>query len=252
MKTTISDKTEIFDPKIDFGEWCQQDGGIGSPTSHSSTKTMTLILKHLEEKFSIQLRSRALEEHRAVKFQWVKRTTALSPWQSLPQICFVLRKGCSVMWSVGNMRFWTELLASRGILHEVRFYVTLSGVLSDLHSRSPLSWTGRNKGKGREFPDSQAWLCETGNRYRTEVIFFSVRAGRSWRALSQHFRALSTKPIFSCFIPNNEQPTEHSGLEVSYKDKVQTSTLLCITGIKAQSWDFSYVKLKKKYIYIYI
>lgn len=58
MKNTISDKTEIFDPKIDFGEWCQQDGVIGSPTSHSSTETMTLTLKHLEEKFSIQLRSR--------------------------------------------------------------------------------------------------------------------------------------------------------------------------------------------------
>lgn len=175
MKNTISDKTEIFDPKIDFGEWCQQDGGIGSPTSHSSTETMTLILKHLEEKFSIQLRSRTLEEPklRAVKFQWVKRT-ARSPWQSLPQICFVLRKGSSVMGSVGNMRFWTELLASRGILHEARFYITLSGVLSDLHSRSALSWTGRNKGKGREFPDSQAWLCETGNRYRREVIFLQL------------------------------------------------------------------------------
>ena len=32
----------------------------------------------------------------------------------------------------------------------------------------------KNKGKGREFPDSQAWLCETGNRYRTEVIFLQL------------------------------------------------------------------------------
>lgn len=29
----------------------------------------------------------------------------------------------------------------------------------------------RNKGKGKACPYSQAWLCETGNRYRTKVIF---------------------------------------------------------------------------------
>lgn len=36
----ISDETAIFDPEIGFGASCQQDGGIGSPTSHPSTNTM--------------------------------------------------------------------------------------------------------------------------------------------------------------------------------------------------------------------
>lgn len=54
VKNTVSEETEIFDPEIDFGEWRQQDGGVGSPPSHASTETVTLILKHLEEKFSIQ------------------------------------------------------------------------------------------------------------------------------------------------------------------------------------------------------
>lgn len=178
MKNIISDKTEIFDPKMEgFGEWCQQDGGNRKPylsLFHWNNGTDTKA--PWREKFSIQLRSRL----------W---------W--------------SPNWEPSNFSEWKELLhvlltvpASNLLCSEKRFLCDgICGEHEDFGlsswplgascmrpgSTSPyleswvtctpgplLSWTGRNKGKGREFPDSQAWLCETGNRYRTEVIFLQL------------------------------------------------------------------------------
>ena len=104
VKNTISDETEIFDPEIDFGEWCQQEG-VGSPPSHASTETVTLILKLLEEKFSIQPRRRPRRStNREPSHFSGHKELVHFPRQALPRIGFVLRKGSSAVWSVGNVR----------------------------------------------------------------------------------------------------------------------------------------------------
>ena len=84
---------------------------------------------------------------------------------------------------------------------------------------------GRNKGKGKACPNSQAWLCETGNRYITKVIFLLLELEGSEEGLIPSILKHSPWSQFlSCLIPNTEQPTEHSSLEVSNKEKVQTSS----------------------------
>lgn len=83
----------------------------------------------------------------------------------------------------------------------------------------------RNKGKGKACPYSQARLCETGNRYRTKVIFLLLELeGREEGLIPSILKHSPWSQFLSVLIPNTEQPTEHSPLEVSNKEKVQTSS----------------------------
>lgn len=114
------------------GQWCQQHGRVGSPTSNSSTETLIkwwfLFQNTLKRNSESSKKVDTLEEHNLTVFSLIPVRRTISPYlpQSLSQISLAQQwEGHLMPWflyrgrrsETGVCAWLPDLLATRGILH---------------------------------------------------------------------------------------------------------------------------------------
>lgn len=186
-----NDKIEIFGPVIDFGEWCQQ---------REEQKAQLLIPLHK---------------------QWTNNDIGTkTPWREIQHTAKKQKQSGGAQMENSNISTGTEnyftlpftilssdLLCSKRENHLWFFFfffrvcswhlrASFMGPVSrtpymeclmTCRAGYPVAAAHRNNGKGRACSSREVLLCETVNRYRTEVIFFWLGKKEVKKSLSPAF-----------------------------------------------------------------